>query len=377
LLIKCIVCLSLTESYLFCNCDAIKEKNKNKKVHFSNQYIVVDYYTMVADPALVFPTPKTTAYVLYRQRFYVLGVFSFLAFNQCAFWLTFSPVSPSTRIYYGISSGTVDLLLNWGPIIFIPCLPFSYLLLNRRNGLRHTVILLAIACLVATLLRVIPAIITSPSSPHFKTISLSFIHAGQIINAACGPLVMVPVSQLSCLWFGPSERTRATTLAVMANVFGGTVSFLVNPAIVSRPENVPYLLYFHLALAIVAAILALVHFPAEPPTAPSAAAELLMQEGKQSSGAGLIAFKDGLKQCMTNLSFVLLSTAGGVMGGTFAVWTGLFATILDPEYSEQQAGKSNALILVSLMNLSFLIRLVRVRIIVGGHCWWSVFGRPS
>ncbi|CAF4590310.1 unnamed protein product, partial [Didymodactylos carnosus] len=47
----------------------------------------------------------------------------------------------------------------------------------------------------------------------------------------------------------------------------------------------------------------------------------------------------GLKQCMTNPSFVLLSTAGGVMPGTFAVWTGLFATILAPEnYSEKQAG---------------------------------------
>lgn len=295
----------------------------------------------IADPALVFPAPKTIPYVVYRRRFYVLGIFSFLAFNQCAFWLTFSPVSPSAQTYYNITSGTVDLLLNWGPIWFIPTLPFSYLLLNRANGLRYTVLLLAISCFVATFLRVIPSWVTSPSSPHFKDISLSFIHAGQIINAVCGPLVMVPVSQLSCLWFAPNERTRATTLAVMANVFGGTVSFLVNPAIVARPENIPYLLYFHLGLAFVAGLLAIIHFPARPLTAPSAAAELLMREVEPSSGTGFKTFKDSLRQCATNRSFVLLATAGGIMGGTFAVWTGLLATILSPDYTEQQAGKCN------------------------------------
>ncbi|CAF1413397.1 unnamed protein product [Adineta steineri] len=289
-------------------------------------------------PAVVFPQGSTPTHLLYPTRFYILGIFSFLAFNQCAFWLTFSPVSPSTQIYYNIPSSTVDLLLNWGPIIFIPTLPLVYLLLNKRNGLRRAVIVLAIAGLVSTALRVIPSIVTSPSSPRFKDISLPFLHAGQIINAACGPLVMAPVSQLSCLWFGPGERTRATTLAIMANVFGSTVSFLVNPAVVSRPSNLPYLLYFHLALAFVGAVITLIYFPAQPPTPPSVAAELLMQEGNQSSNSGFKDFMKGLRTCMTNLSFVLLSTAGGIMNGTFAVWAGLFSSILYPEYTETQAG---------------------------------------
>lgn len=285
--------------------------------------------------------PKLGEYTLYRRRFYVLGIFSLLAFNQCAFWLTFSPVSPSTQTFYGISSNTVDLFLNWGPIIFIPCLPLAYLLMNRKNGLRHTVIILAIACFVATLLRAIPSIVMSPSNTRFRSVSLPFLHIGQIINAACGPLVMAPVSQLSCLWFAPNERTRATTFAIMANVFGATASYLINPAIVYRPSNLPYLLYFHLGLATAGCILALIYFPAQPPTAPSAAAQLLMQGAGSTSNRSWKAFFKDLRQCMSNPSFVLLSTAGGVMGGTFATWTGLFSTILAPEhYSEQQAGKS-------------------------------------
>ncbi len=98
---------------------------------------------MNADYNLVSPGPNSNVYVLHRRRFYVLGVFSFLSFNQCAFWIPFSPVSPSTQIYYGIPSTTVDLLLNWGPIVFISCLPLAYLLLRRRNGFRHLVIITA------------------------------------------------------------------------------------------------------------------------------------------------------------------------------------------------------------------------------------------
>ncbi|UJR11899.1 hypothetical protein I4U23_016077 [Adineta vaga] len=320
------------------------------------------------DPSLVFPSKSLnpSVYVVYRQRFYILGVFSFLAFNQCAFWLTFSPVSPSTQLYYGIPSSTVDLLLNWGPIMFIPCLPFIYLLLNRKNGLRLIVRILSISCFISTLLRIIPSIVTSPSSPHFKSISLPFIHAGQIINAACGPLVMAPVSQLSCLWFAANERTRATTIAIMANTFGGTISFLINPAIVSQPSNVPYLLYFHLALAFLAGLLALIYFPAHPPTASSAAGELLMKEDNENSLSTFKSYKDGLKQCFTNFPFILLSTAGGIMSGTFAVWTGLFATILSFEnYSETQAGwfgfASSLLGILGALGLSALVDTKRFR----------------
>ncbi|CAF3723198.1 unnamed protein product, partial [Adineta steineri] len=97
------------------------------------------------ETVLIVPAQSITpAYVLYPHRFYVLFAFSFLAFNQCLIWLTFSPIARSTQIYYGISESTVDLLLNWGPIIFIPCLPLTYILLNKHHGIRRCVILLAI-----------------------------------------------------------------------------------------------------------------------------------------------------------------------------------------------------------------------------------------
>jgi MFS family permease len=293
------------------------------------------------ESTLILPSiPTTPIYVLYPHRFYVLFVFSFLAFNQCLIWLTFSPIARSVEIYYHIDEATVDLLLNWGPIIFIPCLPLTYILLNKHHGLRCCVIILALTDFLAAFVRVLPIVITSPSSPHFSSISLPFLHFGQILNAACGPLVMAPVAQLSCLWFPPHERTRATTFAILANNFGSTVGFVISPYIVSSPDYVPHLLYVHLALAFLACVLALLYFPPVPPSAPSAAAELLIigPTSEQNSGSVKKFMKD-IGRCLTTPSFVLIATAGGLLTGVLGTWVSLYDVILKPEnYTEQQAG---------------------------------------
>jgi hypothetical protein len=169
---------------------------------------------MQSSPFQQYRISENHIFRVYPQRFWVLFIFAFLSFNQCMFWLTFSPIASSTIAFYKVTEATVDLLLNWGPIIFIPCLPLTYILLNKPNGLRHCVILLAITDFIAALCRVLPSILTSPTESNFISISLPCLHIGQILNAACGPLVMAPVSQLSCLWFAPHERTRATTVAI-------------------------------------------------------------------------------------------------------------------------------------------------------------------
>ncbi len=166
------------------------------------------------------------------------------------------------------------------------------------------------------------------------------MHVGQILNAACGPLVMVPVSQLSCLWFPPHERTRATTIAILTNTLGATVGFVTSPFIVSSPDHVPHLLYFHLALAFTGCVLALLYFPPQPPSAPSAAAELLITHPTDEQNVNF--FKTYLKdcgRCLRKPSFMFLSIAGALLSGVFGTWTSLYDLILKPDYTEQQAGR--------------------------------------
>jgi hypothetical protein len=169
---------------------------------------------------------------------------------------------------------------------------------------------------------------------------LPFLHFGQILNAACGPLVCAPVSQLSCLWFPPHERTRATTFALIIHNFGTSVGFVISPFIVSSPDYVPYLLYVHLLLAFLACVLTLLYFPPQPSSAPSAAAELLINPptSEQNTNSWKKFLKD-IGQCLTTPSFVLVAIPAGLVVGTIGPWTSLYDLILQPEhYTEQQAG---------------------------------------
>ena len=286
---------------------------------------------------------ETSVYRVYPQRFWILFVFGFLTFNQCMFWLTFSPIASSTQSYYKISEATVDLLLNWGPIIFLPSLPLTYLLLNTRRGLRVCVITFAIVSLIATLIRLIPSLTTSPSSPRFHAFAMPFIHTGQILIAATGPFAMALGSQLSSVWFAPHERTRATTVAVLSASAGGAIAFLISPHLVFESWRVPHLLYLHAGQALVACIFTLSYFPAEPPTPSSAAAHLQRTEQlqKEQFVDTLKRFARDILHCCKDPSCVLLVLAGGILGGVLSAWSGLFATILGPlGYSDSKAGKT-------------------------------------
>ncbi|CAF1121009.1 unnamed protein product, partial [Didymodactylos carnosus] len=148
------------------------------------------------------------------------------------------------------------------------------------------------------------------------------------------------VSQLSCLWFGTNERTRATSVAILAANFGCTIGFIITPYIVSTPENIPYLLYLHVGLSFIACILTFLYFPSIPPTPPSPAAELIIYQPIQSRERTSVAMRiRNFIQCLSYPPFLLLSLAGGLLNGTFGAWTSLFATILTPmNYTESEAG---------------------------------------
>jgi MFS family permease len=152
---------------------------------------------------------------------------------------------------------------------------------------------------------------------------------------------MAPVSQLSCLWFKPDERTRATTLAIIANSFGSTIGFLISSWIVTTPEQVPNLLYVHLILAFIPLVFTLVYIPSYPPRAPSPAAQLLIDTSfNEENISSLSSYIKDIWRCVATPSFTLLCSVGGILGGAFAAWTGLFANILAAEnFTEKQSGK--------------------------------------
>jgi FLVCR family MFS transporter len=309
---------------------------------------------MQSSQSLVYLINESNIFHVYPQRFWVLFIFAFLAFNQCMFWLTFSPIAGPTKTFYNVTEATVDLLLNWGPIIFIPTLPLVYLLLNSHHGLRKCILFFAIVPVIATGLRILPLIFISSTSSNFPDVAVPFLHIGQILIAFTGPIAMALVSQLSCIWFAPHERTRATTIAILGSNLGGAAGFLISPFLVSESWHVPRLLYMHGGQALLACILTLVYFPAQPPSPPSVAADILNGNRliKEQPIETLKNILWDIFQCCRNISCVLLIISGAVLGGTFAAWGGLFANILTPlGYSEVEAGEKFCFQQIKRINL--------------------------
>ena len=73
------------------------------------------------------------------------------------FWFLYSSMPNATISYYpGMTLGTVDLLLNWGCIVFILIMPFGSYLLTRKNGLWLSIKIGAILISISSLIRIIP-----------------------------------------------------------------------------------------------------------------------------------------------------------------------------------------------------------------------------
>lgn len=71
---------------------------------------------------------------VYGRRWLVLLLFSLLAFVQGLVWNTWGPIQNSARQAYGFSSWDIALLVLWGPIGFLPCFAFMWLLDKRGEG---------------------------------------------------------------------------------------------------------------------------------------------------------------------------------------------------------------------------------------------------
>lgn len=237
--------------------------------------------------------------------------------------------------YYGVSVDTVDLLLNWGPIVFIPVLPCVVSRAAHSGSLPTIVRTGALLCAVCCVLRLLPTWMPGTLLGQYaNSRGIALVHLGHILNAAVGPIVMAPPPYLSSIWFGEKERTTATAVAVMANQLGAAVGFFA-PWVVKDAADIPHLLTIHFVLSLITLVMVLVYFPPMPPTPPSPSASMAAalpaahkaSVWKEFTTAGL------------NPSFLLLALSGGISCGVYNAWTGSLDTILPTSiYTPKKAG---------------------------------------
>ena len=77
------------------------------------------------------PAPETK---LYKRRWYMLFVFSMIAFVQGGIWNTWGPIAASSEEAFGWSDADIALFANWGPIAYlIATFPFAWIIDVKGN----------------------------------------------------------------------------------------------------------------------------------------------------------------------------------------------------------------------------------------------------
>eukprot|EP00944_MAST-04C_sp_MAST-4C-sp1_P003600 g3600.t1 len=280
-------------------------------------------------------------YKVYRARWYVLFAFSLVSLLQSMIWLTYSPVAETTKRYYGLcktdaecksengpGQSTVDLFLNWGPIMYLLTVFPTMWLATRKNALRRIVLLSVFLETAAVALRALPTLVFTPDQgnpPPWYMIPC--VHLGQICNAAVGPLVMATCTLLSASWFPAHERGTATSIAVVANNIGSFTGFFGAFVVNDSVHNLPKLLWIHFGIVMVALVLVLAYFPAKPPTPPSSSSVAREKQLEQNENASYL-FLDDTRKALRMSGFMWLALVGGVVNGVYNVWSGSLDTIL-------------------------------------------------
>ncbi|XP_073401385.1 solute carrier family 49 member 4 isoform X2 [Dendrobates tinctorius] len=268
---------------------------------------------------------------VYGRRWLVLLLFSLLSFMQGLVWNSWGPIQNSARSAYGFSSLDITLLVLWGPIGFLPCFFFMWLMDTR--GLRVTVLLTLLVMVVGSGLRCVPV--------SDLGVRRWFIHGGQLLNGFAGPTAMNAAPFLSTTWFSPDERATATAIASMLNYLGGACAFLIGPLIVPAPnstsssfltgeheatikDRIEAVLYteFGIITLLFAAVLA--YFPARPPVPPSVAAA-----GRR------LGYRSSIRKLLSNGRFLMIVLAYAIPLGFYAGWSGVLDLILTPIHVNQ------------------------------------------
>ncbi|XP_066951462.1 solute carrier family 49 member 4-like [Macrobrachium rosenbergii] len=207
----------------------------------------------------------------YKRRFWILGIFCFLAFFQNMQWNLWGSLSESVDYAFtGFGSATVAMIANWGTITY---LIFSYpcARIMDAKGIRIAVLILVSSVTVGTVLRAGSLLINS------DILFEVMCHIAAILNGAVGPLVLQSSAMIAAVWFPPNERTTAAGCGQLFTLLGGAGSYL-QPFIVRSPSHatkeeirsdIGELLYIYVGVSLFILVSVSIYFPAKPPTPPS------------------------------------------------------------------------------------------------------------
>ncbi|XP_033633355.1 solute carrier family 49 member A3-like [Asterias rubens] len=243
-------------------------------------------------------------YVAYRSRWYVIATLAALNFSNAMAWICFAAITNITAVYYNVTPDDV----NWLSLIYlIVTVPFGFLAswVLDTFGIRTGMLIGSWVNLLGIILRFFSTLPAVPEDSRFTVVM-----CGQGLAALAQPFLLFTPTKLAAVWFPDNQRAFANTLGSMSHPLGILASFLLSSLIVSKPADIPTMLWVYtIPAAVACAMCTLGVCQSAPPTPPSA-----------SAAGDHETFLAGLQKCIENLPFMLLMLT---FGGGYGLFNGL------------------------------------------------------
>jgi len=275
--------------------------------------------------------------ILYKRRWAILFVFSLLSCSNSLLWNSFSPVASYAIDYYGVSNFQINLFSLAFLFIYVPgVFGGSYIL--HKKGLRFGVV-------GAALLQAIGAWIRYVGSKEFvpnNNSKFAIVLCGQILAALATLCILQVPPLIAGNWFGTNERALATAIGGLANQLGIAVGFLMSPALVRQPADIPLMLLVYAGIVSSITMLVLFIFQSHPPSPPSLVVSFQQQQKQQKENYGRLYLS-----VLEERNFILLAISFGIsLSSFYALCTLLDQILVVVKYTSNDAGLFGFLLVV-------------------------------
>ncbi|XP_065845515.1 solute carrier family 49 member 4 homolog [Oscarella lobularis] len=271
---------------------------------------------------------------VYKRRFYVLLLAATVPLLNGWIFVTWSPIQSPAKLVFGWTDQTIELMVNWSPIAYVLTIPFFTWLLDTK-GLRPAFVLSALFLALGSGIRCISM---QPTAATWLN------HVGMIFNGLASPVALAAPTIVSATWFPPEQRTVATAVTALAQVYGVAIPFAVGPALVpydnltataNKTATIARLKtdIFRMELiefgcCALALVLICIYFPSKPPVPPS-----------KTAGLERVGFFSGIRKLLREWHFWLIAVGAGISLGTSCGWSGVLdVNLKEFDISQREAG---------------------------------------
>lgn len=271
-------------------------------------------------------TPNISHYKTYKRRWIGLAGLALLNIITSWGWLSFSAISSDTAAWFNLSSETP---VNWLSTVIL----FSYIvsspivtLVLTRYSVKMSMFVCAILTVIGNWMRY--------AGTYTQTFGLLMF--GQILIGFAQPFALSSPTYYTDIWFTSKSRVSANAIASIANPFGGAISQLVGPAMVSEPGELKNFVLLTACVATAISLITLVS-PSHPPSPPC-----------ESATVPKLPLRESLISLLKSPSFVLAFSMFSVYVGLFNAYSTFINQIMEPYgYSSDEAGYTGAILIVA------------------------------